>query len=169
MKRNIKNYVLYDDTTVPEYSEYVEHCRINGHEIEGENSQAYWDFASRYHENDWDDLKVNLKCSKEANQPVLLLGTLGLWNGKRTIFPTRCENLMQAIEKCVGRGVDNMKVYVENGIVYVEAYHHDGTNYFEIYKLSSKGLSATSKWYDGNAGCEDYKGYWLAKFHGYLF
>ena len=86
MKRNIKNYVLYDDTTVPEYSEYVEHCRINGHEIEGENSQAYWDFASRYHEIDWDDLRENLKYSKEANQPVLLLGTLGLWNGRRTII-----------------------------------------------------------------------------------
>lgn len=161
-------YNLYDDSYIPEYEEYVDYCEANGIEPDEEDSQDYWDYVNHYHEYDWDDLKTNLKYSKQAQQPCLVYGTLGLWNGKPNIYPTRCESLIQAINKCC-RSVDNIKIDCEDGIINVYAMHHDGTNHFYIQPLSKKGLMATSRWYDNNAGCEEYKDYWVKKYNGYLF
>ena len=162
-------YNLYDDTYTPTYDEYVETCDNNGIEPQGENSEGYWDYIAFCQQNYWDDLKINLKCSMEAMQPCLVTGSLGLWDGRRTIYPTRCDNLLQAIQRCCGHSIDNIVIDVEDGVVNVKAMHHDGTNHFYIQPLSKKGLKATANWYDGNAGCEEYKSYWVKKYNGYLY
>lgn len=169
MKRNTPKYTLFDDTYIPEYKEYVEHCRINDIEPEEENSQDYWDYVSEFQQTEWDDLRLNMSCSQQCKCPVIVTGKLGLWNGNPTIYPTRCEDLFSAIRKCYGKSIDNLKVEVENGIVHVYAYHHDGTNHYQIYRLSAKGLKASESWENGHAPNEECKGYWLAKFHGHIF
>lgn len=169
MKRKIK-YVLCDTAVIPEYEEYLEHCRANDIEPQEEDSDDYWDYVTFMQELEMRDLKENLKYSSQNNTPVLITGTLQLWNGKPEIYPMRCESLWDAIRRCSNsNSIDKIRVEYDNGVVRVHASHHDGTNVFEIHKLSKKGIQTSENWYNNtNKDCE-VKGYWLAKFHGYLF
>lgn len=160
-------YTICDTMETPDYSSYLEYCEANEFEPQGENSNDYWDFVSDCRTMEIEDMRDNMKYSKQCNEPVLITGSLGLWNGSPSIYPTRCETLYEAIQRCFG-SCDDLKVEYENGVVYVKAYHHDGTNCFEIHKLSKKGIDATDSWFGATKDTE-VKGYWLAKFHGYLY
>ena len=166
--RKYPTYTLIDTSHIPTYEEYVEDCSLNNVEPQGENSSDYWGFVSQCYEYDFDDFKSNLSYSKEANVPVLVTGKLGLWDGTHTIVPVRVENLVSAIQKCAN-SADNIKVEADCGVIHVYAYHHDGTNKFDIYKLSKKGLKVTGNWYNGTSETEEVKKYWISKFNGYLF
>lgn len=161
-------YTLIDTSYIPTYEEYVEDCSSRGVEPQGENSSDYWNFVAEYHVYDWDDLKSNLKHSKEANAPVLITGKLGLWDGIHTIYPMKWNSLIGAIQRCAN-SADNIKVEADCGVIHVYAYHHDGINKFDIYKLSKKGLKVTGNWYNGTSETEEVKKYLISKFNGYLF
>jgi hypothetical protein len=169
MRKNMPKYVLIDDTYIPEYKEYVEYCRVNEIEPDDEDSQDYWDYVSEFQQMEWDDLSLNMAHAEQCKCPVIITGKLGLWNGSPDIYPVRCEDLYSAIRKCYGKDIDNLKAEVENGVVHVYAYHHDVTNHFQIYRLSKKGIKTTESWNNNTAPNEECKGYWLAKFHGYIF
>lgn len=87
---------------------------------------------------DGDDLTWHIEdiCSEFGKGSVIINGTLGLWDGKRTIQPTECKDIETAIYKCLGRDCDILDpndIYIdENDIVHVKASHHDGVNYFTI-------------------------------------
>lgn len=161
-------YTLIDTSYIPTYEEYVEDCSSRDVEPQGENSSDYWDFVAEYHVYDWDDFKSNLKYSKEANAPVLVSGKLGLWDGTHTIYPMKCDSLIDAIQKCAN-SADNIKVEVDCGVIHVYAYHHDGVNNFDIHKISKKGLKVIDNWRNGRSETEEIKKYWISKFNGYLF
>ena len=166
--RKIKCYTLCDTSYIAPYEDYVENCKINEVEPDEKDSDSYWDFVNDMQSMEWDDLEINLSSSEQAQQPVLITGTLGLWNGTRPSIPTRCETLWNAIQKCANN-VDHIKVKYYGGVVYVEGTHHDGTNKWEIYKLSKKGIEATFSWEDGKSPNGDCRGYWKAKYHGFLY
>lgn len=69
---------------------------------------------------------------------IEITGTLGLWNGRKDIYPELEPNLMTAIKRCVmPQSILDFDIYFEkdaNGKehLYVNAYHHDGTNIFEL-------------------------------------
>ena len=99
----------------------------------------------------------------------MITGSLGLWNGRPTIAPVLCNNLVEAIEKCFG-SCDDLEVNLENGHLEVLAKHHDGTNCFEIHILSKKGLREVERPKYTWCG-EEYepKPYWFKNIYGYLF
>lgn len=74
-------------------------------------------------------------------QDVVITGTLGLWNGRRKIEFVREDNLKDAFWRCA-EDMDEVKIYDNNGVIEIVAYHHDGYNRFYIYQLSSKGVNA---------------------------
>ena len=69
---------------------------------------------------------------------IEITGTLGLWNGRKDIYPDREPDLMTAIKRCVmPQSILDFDIYLEdteNGYqrLYIEAHHHDGTNVFEL-------------------------------------
>lgn len=169
MKKNYKT-VLIDTTWIPPYEDYVDFCKNNGIEPSEENSDDYWEYVSDSHENDWDYLRLNLgHGSDNANEPCVITGTLGLWNGNKTVLPVRCETLFAAIKRCFGQSIDNIVAIWEDGEVHVTAYHHDGENHFTINRLSKRGLQASEHWHNNVSSKEDLHPANIVKYHGYPF
>ena len=71
----------------------------------------------------------------------IILGTLGLWIGRRTILPVGVFNTpYEAIMRCCGDS-DILRIFTEpyNKLT-VECCHHDGVNKFEIKQLNKLGM-----------------------------
>ena len=83
----------------------------------------------------------NIKSCKEYNVPVAITGTLGLWDGDHDIWPRKMESVYDAIRKCVGGDIEWATVMYDDGVITVDAYHHDGCNHFIIKALSKKGIT----------------------------
>ena len=168
-KRVFRNGNYYDSMAWMDisYEDYKEWCEEMDEEIHPEGSDEYWQQCMSIFENDWDDFKANMKYSK-WNVPCMITGSLGLWNGRPTIVPVFCNNLVEAIEKCFG-SCDDLEVNLENGHLEVLAKHHDGTNCFEIHILSKKGLREVERPIYKYEKDFEPKPYWFKNIYGYLF
>lgn len=161
-----------------EYKDYVENCEANERTPEPEDSSDYWEWVGDTKNIYVEDFFENLKYMRD-DTPVIITGTLGLWNGTREIYPVLMESsdyeqgangkwmfkqkaLSKAIKKCIN-GMDDFKVEYAEGEIVVHGYHHDGTNVFTIHKLSKKGQRSAFNAHD-NSKTLDPKGYWYAKF-----
>lgn len=103
----------------------------------GECEDSILDMVNLWVETELDDLLGQF----EGIQDVFVTGVLGLWNGKHTIVPTRVDSLKDAFWRC-SRDMYDVEVYNNNGVIEINAYHHDGCNSFSIYQLNSKGVNA---------------------------
>ena len=134
------------------YEDYLAWCEENDITPCGEDSGDFYDWREEEARNNWDADLMNIEYCKEYNVPVVIRGELGLWDGKHTILPERKESVIDAIERCVGGGdIHNALVEWNDGVITVEAYHHDGCNIFTISALSKKGQTSNA-YHD-----EDYK------------
>ena len=82
-------------------------------------------------------------CNFFKNKEVIFFGTLGLWNGRHAGGQTgKFERLFnEAVRDC-----DYLHFYEENGHLFLECSHHDGTNYFEIKEITEKGQQYLENW-----------------------
>lgn len=75
----------------------------------------------------WECESGNL--DKETTGEIVIIADLGLWNGRQqAIKETRKYNLNTIID--YHGDVDDIEVYVEDGEVRGNGYHHDGTNHY---------------------------------------
>ena len=172
MKKQLVKTTLFDSlnyyTNFP-YDEYVdmrEECDWACHE---EDSEGYWEDMARLTERDWDDFKSNMEYSKFKGQKCMITGSLGLWNGHPTIVPVLCNDIMEAIERCLDCNCQiEYEIILEDGHVEVQVHHHDGTNCFEIWLLSKKGLKEIER---PKYECEDYNPNrtWFKNIYGWLY
>lgn len=169
MKKEIVNTTYYDSMAWMDYSyeDYLEWCEEMDEEPAEDESSEFYDWCQRTNELDWDDFKANMKYSAYANVPCMITGALGLWWGRPTINPVKCNSIVEAVEKCIG-SCDDAEIKLEDGHIEVLAKHHDGTNVFEIHILSKKGIErsecAERNWEDYNV-----KPYWFKNIYGYLY
>lgn len=119
------------------YSEYKNWCELNEIEPKGEYSEDFYEWVENEIANEVDDFFTNLKYS-DYQQPCVITGSIGRWNGTFEVEQTRCESLSDAISKCWG-GCNDIIVKKRNSVINVEALHHDGRNCFEIRLLSGLG------------------------------
>lgn len=107
-------------------------------------NEMIWDEMRFLEEIYWDDFAYELKRFFEKGSAWLLVGTLGLWYGKCRggyIFHTYDEFL-----KCL-KDCDYWEVVDDKGHLYVNGSHHDGTNHYEIKRVSDFGY----EWYDNHS------------------
>lgn len=74
-------------------------------------------------------------CEEFGDDPVVITGTFGLWNGKHKIKPVECDDIRSAIMKCIGRDgelMDENDLTFDGTDVHVKSHHHDGVNEFTI-------------------------------------
>jgi hypothetical protein len=90
---------------------------------------------------DWDDLMTNIKYDKNNNVDCVVVGSLGLWDGRHDIDAKHFPTLDRAINTCVS-GCDYIIITENEGVINIKGIHHDGTNNFEIHKLNDKGYDA---------------------------
>lgn len=172
MKRQIVKTTLFDSlnyyTNFP-YDEYVDMCKECDWDCHEEDSEGYWEDMARLTERDWDDFKSNMEYSKFKGQKCMITGSLGLWNGHPTIVPVLCNDIMEAIERCLDCNYQiEYEIILEDGHVEVQVHHHDGTNCFEIWLLSKKGLKEIER---PKYECEDYNPNrtWFKNIYGWLY
>ena len=127
-----------------------------------DNDSAFIEWVyGEYLNSEWIDLLDNIKhYSKYGNSPCVIMGSLGLWNGRHNIYTTKCDDLVSAINKCVG-SAQNVVIRLNNGYIEVNAMHHDGTNCFEIHILNKLG--------EITEGADLTKSCYHKKISGYLF
>jgi hypothetical protein len=160
-----KVITIFDSQRTINMEELKEYCSDYEIKTPKENSEAYWELINRIREDEWEyfeeDVKHNFEISDEY---FILTGSLGLWDGRHEIAAHIFSNLWNAIMRCNGRDINDLKVTLDsNGIINVYAYHHDGCNCFEIHALSKKGIEFAKR----NIEVEGYKFYW--KNQTYLF
>ena len=112
--------------------------------------EMLWDEMRWLEESYWDDFSYELKNFFEKGSAWLLVGTLGLWDGKCKggyIFNT-FEEFCKCLEDC-----DYVEITDNKGHLEVKCSHHDGTNHYEIKRVSNFGY----EWYDNHSWdmCEE--------------
>lgn len=108
-----------------------------------------YDVISLYKEEDWNEMMSYLK-SVEKYHKWVMLGTAGTWQGSINggqIY----ENIDKAISSII-KDCDYVKVWSENGHLYVQASHHDGTHNVELKLITDKGWEIYDNWLSSNCG-----------------
>lgn len=88
-------------------------------------------------EMNFDDFKIEFgKFLRDSRNGFLLCGTCGCWDGTHNggCYVNKFDDLYKFWDGC-----RDIKVYDENGHLYIKATHHDGTNYAELKELTDKG------------------------------
>ena len=104
-------------------------------------------FDEAYHQNeiDWDDFCYEFgNFIDNSKNGFLLCGTVGTWRGSMRggCYINKFDDLYKFWSGC-----DYIKIYDENGHIYIEASHHDGTNYAELKEMTDSGIKYMSNHY----------------------
>lgn len=137
-KRTIySNYDLWRD-----YAEDAKAtCIDNG--IENPTENDIWETIYLYDEDTWKFEKEKL-VEFFSGGTWIIRGVVGRWDGAYpagTIFTDFMEMYDKATEDC-----GYVHVYDKNGHLYLQCSHHDGTNLYEIKKLTAKGEEYLANW-----------------------
>lgn len=131
------NYDVWND-----YGEAArENLSENGNADPSENE--IWEeiyFLSGLH---WEDEEAELQRFFKGSR-WLAVGALGLWTGRHAagdVFDSFEDFFYKAIKDC-----DFWKIWDENGHLFLKCSHHDGTNFFEIKRLSERGERVLEAW-----------------------
>ena len=157
------DYLDYDDWKEDFEAQYPELS-------ENERMDLMYELNGTYFQDEKTNLDIQL------NRPILVVGDLGLWNGRRMGYK---EIESGNIRDCLYSDTDYTTWYVDkNGDFRREAVHHDGTNYY-LYRVYKDGVSKTQidnlkeKLYHGTATRADITritrrlGDEIAKVHGF--
>ena len=85
--------------------------------------------------SDWEFFAQEMKRLLE-NNTYIITGTCGRWNG-----PAEGGKFLHSfsdLNSVIGH-LDSMKIFDKNGHLYINGYHHDGFDSYEIKKLTKKG------------------------------
>lgn len=133
------NYDLWDDENVTYAKEDLED---EGNDNPTE--EDIWEKISDIDASNYDDEMERLGEFFDDGSTWILIGTSGRWDGTYdvgTIFTDFVSTFRKAIQDC-----DYIKLYDENGHFYLTCSHHDGTNHYEIKKLTEKGVKYLENW-----------------------
>ena len=144
-----KTMVLYNNIDTRDFENYREYLFETFAEEEGWVSIDEIPDCVVQHEIDkeqrreWDDFisDMDYVFSKDA---YLLTGTCGRWNGPAEggKFIRNTDDLIKCIQH-----LDYIKVIDENGHLKIYGYHHDGSDSYELKKLTKKGFEFADRNY----------------------
>ena len=91
----------------------------------------------------WIEDELSMMNDYFDGKTVIFFGTLGLWDGRHAggKIGTFEELYESAISDC-----GYVKMYDNNGHLFLECSHHDGTNFFEIKELTPAGIDYMERW-----------------------
>lgn len=109
-------------------------------------SDEYWQFVELVNQTEneyfWSDLNHSLLNGSH----FLITGRLGWYAHNHKIKPFIAEGINEAINDCLNVfDADNCEVAYENGSIIINTQHHDGNNWFEVRRLTEKGISEATE------------------------
>ena len=137
---------LFDNYTTnveAELEYFKDYCEANEIEFpaDAENSNEFYEWQSESLSIAWNDLINEIENDKDSNVLCVVTGTVGRWYGTFEIEPKAFPSLKAALNTCVSN-MDYVIVREDEGVIKVEAIHHDGNNNFIIHKLNKEGFKA---------------------------
>lgn len=136
-----KNYVLFDNYNDYDFDEIKKEMETAD---ECEYSDDYiWFVIYNNQSEDWDNMRRQLEDDFGDSQ-LLVVGTVGLWDGNFAagkLCKDTNEIFLGTLTDC-----DYKKVWYEKGHLYIMGSHHDGTNWYEIKKVTDRGLNYYDNW-----------------------
>ena len=143
-------FPLLDTRAQFKYEEYVEWCEDNELPVHEATSSEYFEWCYTQNQLNYIRDREWLADCKIGNRAFLVTGRLGLWWGKPEIVAKCSHGLLETIDKCIGRDIEDVTVLLDtqSGVIRVYGYHHDGTNTFELHLLNKNG----EKWVES---CEE--------------
>lgn len=144
-------YTLYSNYYGWIEEEEIKQEMIDCERVEDEEEitdEMIWDEMHFLEEMYWDDFSYELKNFFDKGDAWLLTGSIGRWDGNYRggyIFNT-FEEFCKCLEDCAYIEITDNKGHFE-----VKCSHHDGTNFYEVKRVSDFGC----EWYN-NHGCYIY-------------
>lgn len=130
---NTDDYSKYDNAKRAVYESYYESQDWTS--IDEVPAGMIWEEIAAQNEADWEYFTCALK-REIARHCFLITGTCGRWNG-----PCCCGNFITDWNdfRSFIQHLDTVKIYERNGHLYVEGFHHDGHDCYELKRLTDKG------------------------------
>lgn len=148
--KKAKERIIYDNYDLdPLFEGQREIMREDDSDVSDDTVWAcVYDIDHEYFNDAIDELKKFF--STEDHVPYratfIIFGSVGRWDGTSTGFDTfRGEDFASAFDKAT-KDCDYIKVWDENGHLYMEGTHHDGTNCYEIKRLTERGEIYLENW-----------------------
>ena len=112
--------------------------------------EEMWNELSFQNEINWNDFEAEAK--KFFDDYFLVKGSIGRWNGRFYGYKmvTNFNELCTLWNDC-----DYITIKDINGKFQIEATHHDGTNYYEVKRMTHKGLERLQH-YEERCGVFEY-------------
>lgn len=126
-----------------EIRQYLWDCEYIDHLDEATDDMIYnemYELERMY----WDDISYELKGFFDKGNAWLLTGNIGRWDGNYRggyIFNT-FEEFCKCFKDC-----DYIEIVDNKGHFEVKCSHHDGTNFYEVKRVSDFGC----EWYDNHS------------------
>ena len=139
--------VLFDNYNC-DFDEYKKDYMENN-DVESIEDSVVWDYISELEHMEWEDMLKEL-AHIDNYKKCVAFGAAGTWQGRRD-----CGKIYDTIEDAINgiiKNCDYIKVWSENGHLYIQATHHDGTHNFEIKPLTYKGWETWDSWNSSYCG-----------------
>lgn len=94
------------------------------------------EFLQRDWEISWEEFEQKMNAFFQENSAIVV-GTVGTWRGALAAGK-RVDSLNDLSP--IWRDCDYLYIYEEKGRLFFESTHHDGTNYFELKRLTQRGI-----------------------------
>ena len=143
MKKAVQR-VVYDNYDLwGDYHEEAREFLEEWHNPDEISESMIWDEIYRIAGYNWLDEKERLT-GWLVGYRYMMRGYVGRWNGTSfggLIFTDFDDAFREATCDC-----DYWKIWDENGHLFLKCSHHDGTNLFEIKRLTGKGHDLLDRW-----------------------
>lgn len=140
MNKIVKERVIFQNYDLDDYEEqYKEMCEEDEEEF---SENAMWDWVYEMSNIDFEEALCELE-SFFHNQ-IIAFGNIGRWNGVYkggNVFNDFRKAFYSMTEDC-----DYVKIYDENGHLFVHCTHHDGSCTFEVKELTKEGEEYYDRW-----------------------
>ena len=140
--------ILYDDTTnnyeavrQDLFNEYAE--QENWAVVDNVPDERVYEEIDCIHRMEREDLDC-LFTEMFAGSHFIIMGTCGRWDGR-----VGCGTFIHSLndlQRFISH-LDTIKVYDFNGHLYIEGYHHDGWDCYELKRLTNKGYTFADSHY----------------------
>lgn len=127
------DYSKYNKAKQAVYESYSE--SQDWTDIDDVPDDMVWEEIAAQNEADWEYFATALKHRLETDD-YIIMGTCGRWNG-----PCGAGNFISSFEDFCAflQHLDCLKIYEQNGHLYIEGFHHDGQDRYELKRLTNNG------------------------------
>lgn len=128
------------------WNEYLSFARedLEDNGISEPSDEELWAVIYEADFSNWEERIRELRDFFDDGSQWLLMGTVGRWNGEFSggfLFDSFDEMWRKATVDC-----NYFNLYDLNGHFHLDCSHHDGTNHFEIKRLTDRGRHYYENW-----------------------